>query len=196
MIFEGLHSFYVEAVRNLFDVRIFVKPEKQLRLHWKIIRDQIKRGYSKDKVLEQLKQREEDSEKFISSQEKYADVKIELLPSGEIKNIGDKDEEIILNLKISFGNNVDIESFVDVISKIDSLKIEHGFDENDAQFIIISGSVSALEIKHCSDILLSQYFEEINLNEPKYSNDLIGLVQIFLAFYIIQTELSDEAKNS
>ena len=196
VIFEGLHSFYVEVVRNLFDVRIFVKPEKQLRLHWKIIRDQIKRGYSKDKVLEQLKQREEDSEKFISSQEKYADVKIELLPSGEIKNIGDKDEEIILNLKISFGNNVDIESFVDVISKIDYLKIEHGFDENDVQFIIMSGSVSAIEIKHCSDILLSQYFEEINLNEPKYSNDLIGLVQIFLAFYIIQTELSDEAKNS
>jgi hypothetical protein len=60
----------------------------------------------------------------------------------------------------------------------------------------MSGSVSASEIKHCSDILLSQYFEEINLNEPKYSNDLVGLVQIFLAFYIIQTELSDEAKNS
>ncbi len=196
VIFEGLHSFYVAPVRDLFDVRIFVKPEKDLRIHWKIIRDQIKRGYSKDKVLEQLKQREEDSEKFICSQEKYADVKIELLPANPIKNIGDKNEEIALNLKISCCNSVNIEPLVDEISKINSLKIDHGFDENDQQFILISGSAEDSEIKICGDILLGQNFEEISLKEPKWSDNLVGLVQIFLAFYIIQTELSDEAKNS
>jgi len=196
IIFEGLHSFYVEPVRNLFDIKIFVKPEKQLRIHWKIIRDQIKRGYSKEKILEQLKQREEDSEKFISSQEKYADVKIELLPAKPIKNIGDKDEEILLNLKISCCNSVNIEPFVDAFSTINSLKIDHGFDENDQQFITISGNAKATEVKLQGDILLGQNFEEINLKEPKWSDDFAGLIQVFLAFYIIQTELSDEAKNS
>lgn len=196
VIFEGLHSFYVEPVRNLFDVRIFVKPEKQLRVHWKIIRDQMKRGYSKSKVLEQLKQRENDSEKFISSQEKYADIKIELLPTKEINNIGDKDEEIILSLRISCSNSVNVEPFVDVISKINSLKVDHGFDEDDQQFISIAGSATLSQIKLRGDILLGQDFEEISLKEPCWSDDLTGLVQIFLAFYIIKTELDDEAKNN
>lgn len=196
IILEGLHSFYVEPIRKLFDVKIFIKPQKELAMHWKIIRDQIKRGYAKDQVLEQMKLRQEDSQKFILSQEKFADVKIEISTLQPIKNLGDKNEKISLELKFSFGNNVDIEPFFEVFSAVDTIKINHGFEENDKQFLKISGTVRESEIKTVSDILLRQAFEEIDIKEPKWASDLDGLTQIFLAYYIIQSELTDEEKNS
>jgi len=195
VILEGLHSFYVKSVRKIFDVRIFIKPEKQLQMHWKIIRDQEKRGYSKEKILELLKIRETDSEKFILSQEKYADVKIELLPLCPIKNLGDKNENVELILKISCDNNIDVEPLLASLYEIKDLNVEHEFNENDAQIIKMNGRASKEEIKKCGDNLLSQSFEEIGLQEPLWSGDITGLTQLFMAFYIIQTEMSDETKN-
>ncbi len=189
VIFEGLHSLYVESVRKLFDVKIFIKPEKQLQIHWKIIRDHEKRGYSKEKVLELLKQRDEDSEKFILSQEKYADVKIELIPTNPIKNCGDKNEQVTLDLKISCNNNIDIEPLVETVATLPNLKVEHQFCQNDEQFIKVSGKATSEEIAVCGDNLLGEEFDEINLQEPKWMDNLNGFVQLFVAYYVIQTEL-------
>lgn len=189
VIFEGLHSLYVESVRKLFDVKIFIKPEKQLQIHWKIIRDHEKRGYSKEKVIELLKQRDEDSEKFILSQEKYADIKIELIPTDPIKNCGDQNEEIILALKISCNNNIDIEALIDAASVLSNLKIEHQFCHDDQQFIKICGEATQAEIRLCGDNLLGEYFDEINLQDPQWLDNLTGFVQLFIAYYVIQTEL-------
>lgn len=195
IILEGLHSFYIEAVRKIFDIRIFIKPEEQLRLHWKIMRDQSKRGYAKNKVLEQLKKRENDSSKFIASQEKFADIKIEILCEKPIENIGDSSEEVNLKAKIIFSNNIDIEPLIDNLSQIKSLEVFHSYDDNDEQFIIIGGRASSLEIKTCSDNLLMASFEEINFAQPKLSKNIEGVIQIFLAFYIMKTEINDETRN-
>jgi len=79
---------------------------------------------------------------------------------------------------------------------IKTLKIEHNYQEDDLQLIRISGIISSSEIKLCGDILLEQSFEEINLPDPIWNDNLSGLIQLFLAFYIIQTEIIDERKNS
>ena len=47
LIVEGLHSFYLRPARNLFDLKIFVKPDPDLLLHRKIVRDISKRGATK-----------------------------------------------------------------------------------------------------------------------------------------------------
>ncbi len=76
IIFEGLHPFYLSRQRQLYDLKIFIKPDQDLSNHWKIIRDIDKRGYTKEKVLKNLQDREEDSKNFIESQAKYADILI------------------------------------------------------------------------------------------------------------------------
>ena len=193
IIFEGLHSFYVEAVRKMFDIKIFIKPEEQLRLHWKIIRDQAKRGHSKEKVLEQLKKREEDSVKFIASQEKFSDIKIEILAAEKIENIGNIDEKINLQVKIIFSNNIDIEPLIAQLSKINSLNISHSYLENDMQSLNISGMALAQDLQECGDNLLSHDFDEINFAQPRWMPDISGVTQIFLAFYIMKTELKNNS---
>ncbi len=192
VIFEGLHSFYIEAVRKIFDVKIFIKPEERLRLHWKITRDQAKRGYSREKIVEQLKKREEDSYKFIASQEKFSDIKIEIFPTHEIRNIGDVNEKINLKTKIIFSNNIDVEPFINATSKIESLNIVHAYGDRGEQSLEISGLANIKDLEHCGNDLLSYDFDEINFSQPKWIADIAGVIQVFLAFYIIKTELKNK----
>lgn len=196
VILEGLHSLYIEAVRKLFDLKIFIKPERRLQMHWKIIRDQEKRGHSKKQVLEQIKKRADDSEKFVLSQEKFADIRIELCCNEEIKNLGDKSEAPDLNIKFFFTNNINVEPLLERILMIKTLRIEHSYEESDSQLIKISGTATSAEIKNCGDSLLGQSFEEIHLQEPNWNDNISGLIQLILAFYIIQTEINDEEKNN
>ena len=74
VIYEGLHPFYLSEMKNSFDISFFIKPDEELRKEWKINRDTTKRGYSKEKILKQLKEREHDSLRYIQSQAKLADV--------------------------------------------------------------------------------------------------------------------------
>lgn len=195
VILEGLHSFYIEAVRKLFDVKIFIKPEENIQKHWKIIRDQDKRGHSKEKILEQIKKRENDSQKFILSQEKFADILIEFLAVNEIKNIGDKDEEVELKVKLSFSNNIDVGHFILSLTHLKSLNIVHNYDNEYMQSITCYGNAKIEDFEEIYETLLAKDFEELNFLKPKFENNLNGFLQIFLAFYIIQTEAKDGFRN-
>ncbi len=188
VILEGLHSFYVEKVRKLFDLKIFIKPQEQLQLHWKIIRDFEKRSYSKEQVLQIVKTRQNDSQKFILPQEKFADIKIELFSDKDIENLGDVNEKISLKIRFIFKNDINIEPLDAMLSAINSLNLIHQFCDNDEQFLEISGSISEIEIARISAELIGQDFDELNFNKPIWSKDLEGIIQLFLSFYIIQTE--------
>jgi uridine kinase len=193
IILEGLHSFYVEKVRKLFDLKIFIKPQEQLQLHWKIIRDFEKRSYSKEQVLQIIKTRQNDSQKFILPQEKFADIKIELFTQKTIENLGDKNEKIPLKIRFLFKNDINIEPLTEMLNAINSLNLIHNFCDNDEQLLEISGSISEIEIKKICEKLIDQDFNELNFNNPIWSKDLEGIIQLFLSFYIIQNEkISDE----
>jgi len=68
----GLHSFYTED--HLYDLKIFMDPDPQLRIQWKVDRDTIKRNYSEEKVLKQIAERKEDFEKYVLPQRSLADL--------------------------------------------------------------------------------------------------------------------------
>ncbi|MBK8204424.1 MAG: hypothetical protein IPK68_19655 [Bdellovibrionales bacterium] len=74
IVSEGLHPFYIKSVRELYDLRVFIKPDAALASHWKIQRDVSTRGYSKKSVMEQIQIREHDYVRYVALQEKHADV--------------------------------------------------------------------------------------------------------------------------
>ena len=55
IIFEGLHALFLNKMRNILDLKIFINSDDQIRLHWKALRDVKERGYSREKVIEQIK---------------------------------------------------------------------------------------------------------------------------------------------
>jgi len=108
-IVEGLLGYHTEALRDSFDVRVYLAPPEELRRQWKVNRDCSRRGYTTDQVLEELDRREPDSELYIRPQQTWADLVVSFMP-------GDRDDQAHLDAKIGLReglNHPDLSPFVD-----------------------------------------------------------------------------------
>jgi phosphoribulokinase len=74
VIIEGLLGFSTAALRQFFDVKVYLAPPEELRRAWKVRRDTSNRGYTPDQVKRELELREPDSREFIRPQREYADI--------------------------------------------------------------------------------------------------------------------------
>jgi phosphoribulokinase len=50
VLVHGLHALYTPELRRQWDVSVFLDPDPELRIAWKIGRDMSKRGYTRDEV--------------------------------------------------------------------------------------------------------------------------------------------------
>lgn len=80
IIVEGLHTLY-DGIREQLDFKIFVDPARYIKRRWKIKRDVEERGYDREKVIEEIIQREPDYKRYIDYQKIYADVVIKIFPT-------------------------------------------------------------------------------------------------------------------
>lgn len=83
IILEGLLGYSTRAMRDCYDVKVFLEPVETLRVKWKIQRDTAKRGYTEAQVLESLKKREHDSADFIRPQRTFADIVVQFYPPAD-----------------------------------------------------------------------------------------------------------------
>ncbi|MFQ6673912.1 MAG: phosphoribulokinase [Fidelibacterota bacterium] len=80
VIVEGLLGFSTHAMRDQYDVKVYLDPPEELRIAWKMKRDTTKRGYTREEVLDSLRKRENVSEAFIHPQRKWSDIIIRFYP--------------------------------------------------------------------------------------------------------------------
>jgi phosphoribulokinase len=76
IVVQGLFPLYTRALRSLFDVTVWLDPELELKVAWKIQRDTLQRGYSVDEVRAEMEKRKPDIEKHIQPQGKRADLTV------------------------------------------------------------------------------------------------------------------------
>jgi phosphoribulokinase len=93
-IVEGLLGFHTPAMRDTYDVRVYLDQPEDLRRKWKVQRDCSRRGYTTDGVLEELDRREADAEAFVRPQRRYADIVISFMP-------GDRGDQEHLDVRIA-----------------------------------------------------------------------------------------------
>jgi phosphoribulokinase len=108
-IVEGMLGFYTPAMREAFDVRVYLAPPEELRRQWKVQRDITRRGYTTDEVLAELDRREGDAEVYIRPQQRYADIVVSFAPGEN----GDQDQ---LDAKVKMRPGLphpDLSPFVD-----------------------------------------------------------------------------------
>lgn len=119
----GLHPLYTKN-ENIYNLKIFVDTDDELKKIWKIKRDVNERGYSLDKVLSQIEHRKKDFTKYILPQKNISDIIINFFPSHEDK----------VSLKIYINKNFDITNILTHFSK---LKIPYQIsDESNFTLII------------------------------------------------------------
>lgn len=74
VIVQGLHPFLVPGIRALFDLKVWLDPEEELKHHWKVQRDVAKRGYTPEAVEKEIEARRPDVEAHIAPQRAFADL--------------------------------------------------------------------------------------------------------------------------
>ncbi len=74
IIMEGLLGLSTRSMRDAHDVKVYMEPNEDLRVKWKIRRDCAERGYSEEQVLASLTKRYEDSAEFVQPQRTFADM--------------------------------------------------------------------------------------------------------------------------
>ena len=136
----GLHSLYLPD--NIINIKIYMDTDENLRIHWKIKRDIIKRGYTIEKIYEQINNRKYDFDKYIKIQREKADIIINFYTDNifDINNF-DINFEPNIYLKIGVKSNYNIENFTHELT-IEKVQIIDGFfflyfkDKNDYEEII------------------------------------------------------------
>ncbi len=181
IVFEGLHSFYLSNQAEVYDLKIFMEPDDKLRTWWKVQRDVAKRGYSPEKVLEQLKMREEDSEKYIKSQASQADIIAKFYPLNEIDPVNQLIEPEIA-LKITLSNEVFPDSLIEQLNLVKSIELEHYYS-NDHQELIFKGNISKEHIEQIADHCIPE-LEDIGIYDTDWKDNFEGLLQLVTTFVI------------
>jgi phosphoribulokinase len=76
VIAEGLLGYTTRAMRDCYDVKIYLDPIEDLRVKWKMHRDTTRRGYRPEDVMRSLEKRKKDSPLYIHPQRTFADIVI------------------------------------------------------------------------------------------------------------------------
>jgi uridine kinase len=181
---SGLHPYYLPKMRKTIDLKIFLDTEETLRNFWKIKRDTKKRGYTIDKILEQIKFRKEDAIKYIVPQKNYSDLILNYYPVDEI-NLNYLDTEPKIGLKIYFDANIHIENFVK------KLGLEDKWDySEDLKYQYIDFAYEPnFNFKQLAEELITNLYEIIPSNAV-WLDGFEGISQFFVVLIV-----SEKRKN-
>ncbi len=181
IIFEGLHSFYLKNQTDVYDLKIFMNPEENLRVWWKVKRDVAKRGYTPEQVLEQLKKREEDSLKYIRSQSSEVDVTVSFFSNTPLHPT-QLDVTPELGLRLTFFNHLNLDTLLEMLSKSKTLNLEKNYENNNL-IVTLNGTISNDSLEQMAYQLIPE-LEEVGVYNAEWKNNYEGILQLVTGYLV------------
>jgi len=181
----GLHALYLDTLREIYSLQIYLNMDEGLRRHLKIIRDTEKRGHPKEDVIKAIDSRKSDSDKHIKVQSSFADLIFSIMP---IKNIDIPNSPDNLNLKllVTSRKGLDELSISRVLSGIFGLFIDVNESKNFSEVSMeIEGDISSEDLNLASKMLCPNIHEFLDI-PPKWEDNTIGLMQLITLVHINQ----------
>ena len=203
VVVEGLLGFSTRAMRNNYDVKIYLDPEEELRIRWKVIRDTSKRGYSEEQVMASLKKRKNDSPAFIQPQRTFADMAIQFYrPQGMEDEIGPA-----LNVKHTLRPTLphpDLTSLLDVGESTGiTLDLARDKDGKPVDILDIHGSIETQRASKIEELLWGLIPEAQHMRENTRSIEELEkiniishplmLTQLLVAYHMVKAALGHHA---
>lgn len=200
VLVHGLHALYTPALRQLWDVSVFLDPDPELRIDWKIKRDTSKRGYTRDEVIQQLEERRHDSEAYVMPQREKADMVISFCPSDEYRATKDSSR---LNVRITLRHPIPLPDLEDAFTAMRDansgggpfLRLHRGGEGTDC--LEISGAITdaatqAVEHRMWTHMPTARHLRSDRVgifmdgNVERRSNPL-AVTQLVLTYYLVKT---------
>ncbi len=174
----GLHPFFLGSQRQLLHLKIFVDPGEKLRRQWKVARDVAKRGYTPERVLEEIERRMSDSSKYVRPQMQYADV---LVRHGSIEGMADN----TVCIEIELASALEPLLLVDLLGEVSSLVVD--WSPNDAltrDRVKVEGELDASQVRLLAVALIPNVDELVDDLEKCWLSGGRGLVQVVILYAI------------
>ena len=145
----GLHSLMLDSQRSVFDLKIFLDTEDNLREYWKVRRDSATRGQSPAQVLSSLEKRKPDRDKFILPQRELADLVVRTKYDGKIDFNGFSPlDPMKMVLELHARNGFNWGELAEAFEAVPSLRVTHEpFSDFYWQKMIVSGQIPASTVK-------------------------------------------------
>jgi phosphoribulokinase len=193
VIVEGLLGFHTSALRDAFDVKVFLDPPEELRRGWKIKRDCAKRGYTPEAVLTELARREADSANFIRPQKRWADVVVRFAPPAHPYAIEELDAEITLRPTLP---HLDLTALAPQAGGPPALRVRDvGDGHRTAQVACVDGRLTAAQAAAIEDALWKQRPELRQLlpdhvgqfvdGDEQRRSHALALTQLLIAYHLL-----------
>lgn len=197
VIVEGLLGFTTAAMRQFYDVKVYLNPPEDVRRVWKVKRDTTKRGYKPEEVLAELEKREPDSRDFIRPQRQYADIVVHFFqnPGVSPENAGPH-----MNVQLTLRPTIphpDLSYLIEESSPDSGVKLELGrADGKPVDFLRIDGNVTpehAAELeqaiwRHMPDqhALGANEFGDYNDRAEVRHSDPLAITQLLLTYHVLR----------
>jgi phosphoribulokinase len=199
VLIHGLHGLYTAELRNLWDVSVYLDPDPELRIDWKIKRDMSKRGYTRAEVEKQLEERRHDSEAYIVPQRDFADMVISFYPPADYATTKDSSR---LNVRIILRHPIPLPDLDDAIAAVErhngkgpSLSLTRGGADG-VDVLEINGHISdaatqAVENRMWDHMPTARHLRSKRLGEfqdgsvTRRSNPL-AVTQLVLTYYLVK----------
>ncbi|MBC8220729.1 MAG: phosphoribulokinase [Proteobacteria bacterium] len=203
IVVEGLLGYSTRNMRNNYDVKIYLDPEEELRVLWKVIRDTTKRGYTEQQVLASLEKRKDDSPAFIQPQRTFADMVIQFYrPEGKENEVGPG-----LNVRHTLRPTLphpDLTSLLDVgANKGITLDLVRDNDGKPVDILDIHGSIETPRASKLEELLWTLIPEAQHLRENTRSIEELEkiniishplmLTQLLIAYHMVKAALGHHA---
>lgn len=196
VIVEGLLAYHSRALRDCYDVKVFVEPDEVLRTRWKQTRDCAERGYSPEDVQVSLDRREADSLAHVQPQRSFADIVVRFAPAA-----GSADEiDAPLNARHLLRPTLahpDLGPVLDAGGKGGfHLALARDSDGKPVDVLEISGRIDGRRAKAVEDLLWSLIPEASHLRAPlgrftdrsgqTASSHTLALSQLLITYHLVK----------
>lgn len=202
VLINGLFPFFTQELREAFDLKVYLDPDPELKLAWKVRRDVGKRGYTVEQVLQELQARQEDIRKYIEPQKEYADLIVRFYPP---KGYAEDPDDTRLNVRLFLSQSLpktDLDGLLrEAVEARSAIRLaDEDYEGQPFHLLEIDGTLSpekagALEQKIWSHLLQpmrsirdlrpEQFGRLAEGDGPRQSTPL-ALVQLLLIYYLLQ----------
>jgi uridine kinase len=186
VVVSGLHSLYIKRLRDRLDLKIFLDSDEELRVYWKRMRDTRERGHDSKQVAQAIDQRRPDSEAFIHSQARYADLIFKLVPVNP--DILRGTQQLVrsprLKLFVTMANGFFHEELVHSLIALCGMHIdlEHS-SRLDCISLCIEGDASGEDLAQIANLLIPN-LEDLVPIKPGWESGPTGLMQLITLVHI------------
>ncbi len=197
VICEGLLGYTSRKARENFDVKIFLDPQEDLRIKWKIYRDTHLRGYSSEDVRTSLEKRKDDSHEFIIPQRAFADMVIRFQNANGAARNNDQHLNVRLVLRPTLPHP-DLSPILDGASNGDfDLELARDRDGKPVDILEINGAITDDRATKMEDLLWSLVPEaghlrpEVGAIDGDSGQSLshpLALTQLLIAYHMVKAE--------